>query len=344
MKRKSYESAALPISFTHDEYVGDKLDYVIYIPKIESRWEIKEFLRFLKNPDATVQMNNGQSMHFYPTDKIRIPVDKQAIIKNKVVAPKYYDSIVPYIDINIKGRALYKNRVMMLDIVANNDWKRPIYFSPGSFDDDDYLWMKNYLQLEGLVYKLVPVRTTIPKDGSPLDLGSVDSDKMLQIVKKWEWGNSDSDKIYHDPETRRESINYRTNLARLMKKLIEEGKTKKAEEVIDLAMTKMPVDKFYYYALLEPFTDGYYKVGDKTKAVALLQKLIGKYQENLNYYKTLDPSEQSGLIMDIITDIERYRGLIQVMRDNNDLDNYNKSKVVFNTYIDMFKRFGRDKE
>lgn len=344
MKRKSYESEALPISFTHSEYVGDKLDYVIYIPKTESRWEIKEFLKFLKNPDATVQMNNGQSMHFYPTDKIRIPVDKQAIIKNKVVAPKYFDSIVPFIDVDIKGRALYKNRVMMLDIVANNDWKRPIYFSPGSFDDDDYLWMKNYLQLEGLIYKLVPVRTEIPKDGSPLDLGSIDTDKMLKIVNKWEWGNSDSDKIYHDSETRRESINYRSNLARLMKKLIEEGKTAKAKEVIDLAMTKMPVDKFYYYALLEPFTDGYYKVGDKTKAVALLQKLIGKYQENLNYYKTLDPSEQSGLVVDIITDIERYRGLIQVMRDNNDLDNYNKSRAVFNTYIDMFKRFGREKE
>ncbi|MBE0392934.1 DUF2723 domain-containing protein [Flavobacterium sp. PL002] len=344
MKRKSYQSEALPISFTHDEYVGDKLDYVVYVPKTESRWDAKDLMAFIKNPKSTIGMQNGQTVHFFPTNKIRIPVDKNEIIKNKVVAAKYNDSIVPYIDIDIKGRALYKNRIMMLDIVANNNWKRPIYFSPGSFDDEDYLWMKNYLQLEGLIYKLVPVKTPIPKDGSPLDLGGIDTDKMLQIVRKWEWGNSDSDHIYHDPETRRESINYRTNLARLMEKLIEEGKIDKAKEVINMAMTKMPVDKFDYYSLLEPFADGYYKVGEKAKAHELLNKLTQKYKENLNYYKTLDASDQSSLAIDIITDIERYRGLIQVMGKNGDLDYYNKNKATFNTYIEMFHRFGREKE
>jgi hypothetical protein len=71
--------------------------------------------------------------------------------------------------------------------------------------------MKEYLQLDGMVYKLVPIKTTIPKDGSPLDMGQIDSEKMYTNVMKWDWGNSDSNKIYHDPETRRESITYRTN-------------------------------------------------------------------------------------------------------------------------------------
>jgi hypothetical protein len=77
----------------------------------------------------------------------------------------------------------------------------------------------------------------------------------------------------------------------------------------------MPVDKFDYYSLLEPFVDGYYKVGEKAKAQNLSNKLIVKYQENLSYYKTLDSYEQSSLV-DIITDIERYRGLLQVMDKN----------------------------
>jgi hypothetical protein len=81
---------------------------------------------------------------------------------------------------------------MMLDVIANNNWKRPIYFTGGSFGDDDYLWMKDYLQLDGLVYKLVPIRTPIPKDGSPLDMGQIDSDKMYDIVMKWDWGNGES--------------------------------------------------------------------------------------------------------------------------------------------------------
>ncbi|QSB26771.1 DUF2723 domain-containing protein [Flavobacterium sp. CLA17] len=344
MKAKSYESEPLPISFTHAEYVGDKLDYVAHIPKIETRWNINDFISFIKNPKSTVGLQNGQTIHFYPTNKIRITVDKALIIKNKVVNPKYNDSIVPYMDINIKGSALYKNRLMMLDILANNNWKRPIYFSGGAFDDEDYLWLKDYLQLDGMVYKLVPVKNTPSKDGGPMDMGQIDADKMYNIVMKWDWGNSESTKIYHDPETRRNSITYRTNLSRLMNQLIEEGKIDKAKNVINLAMTKMPLDKFGYYSLVEPFAGGYYKVGEKAKAQDLLNKLVQKYKEELNYYATLSASDQTDLALDIITEIERYRSLLEVMKDNNDNAFYEKHKVTFNTYVNVFERFGREKE
>ena len=344
MKTKTYESNPLPISFKHDEYVGDKLDYVAHIPKIESRWEIKDFINFIKNPKSTVEMQNGQTIHFYPTNKIRIPIDKNTIIKNKVVAAKYFDSIVPYIDIDIKGSALYKNRLMMLDILANNNWKRPIYFSGGAFDNEDYLWMKDYLQLDGMVYKLVPIRTPIDKEAGPMDMGQIDTDKMYANVMEWDWGNSDSNKIYHDPETRRNSITYRTNLARLMDKLIAEGKNVKAENIIDLAMTKMPLDKFNYYSVIEPFAKGYYEIGKKEKARQLLEKLMTKYKENLNYYGSLNPADQSDIAIDVITDIERYRSLLQVMKENGDMPFYNKNRAVFNTYIKMFEHFERERE
>ncbi|WP_428230149.1 glycosyltransferase family 117 protein [Flavobacterium sp.] len=344
MKAKAYESDPLPISFTHDQYVGDNLDYVAHIPKIETRWNIIDFIDFIKNPKSTVGLQNGQTIHFYPTNKIRVNVDKDIIIKNKVVNPKYNDSIVPYMDIDIKGSALYKNRLMMLDILANNNWKRPIYFSGGAFDDEDYLWLKDYLQLDGMVYKLVPIKNKPSKDGGPMDMGQIDADKMYDIVMKWDWGNSDSDKIYHDPETRRNSITYRTNLSRLMDQLIAEGKIDKAKNIINLAMTKMPLDKFGYYSLVEPFAGGYYKVGETAKAHDLLNKLVQKYKEDLNYYATLTPGDQTDLAIDIITDIERYRSLLQVMKDNNDLAFYEKHKVTFNTYVNVFERFGREKE
>lgn len=343
MKAKAYESDPLPISFTHDQYVGDNLDYVAHIPKIETRWNIKDFIDFIKNPKSTVGLQNGQTIHFYPTNKIRINVDKEAIIKNKVVNPKYNDSIVPYMDIDIKGSALYKNRLMMLDILANNNWKRPIYFSGGAFDDEDYLWLKDYLQLDGMVYKLVPIKNTPSKDGGPMDMGQIDADKMYDIVMKWDWGNSNGN-IYHDPETRRNSITYRTNLSRLMNQLIAEGKIDKAKNIINLAITKMPLDKFGYYSLVEPFAGGYYKVGETAKAQDLLNKLVNKYKEELNYYATLTPGDQTDLAIDIITDIERYRSLLQVMKENKDLAFYEKHKVTFNTYVNVFERFGREKE
>lgn len=232
---------------------------------------------------------------------------------------------------------------MMLDIVANNNWKRPIYFSGGAFDPEDYLWMKDYLQLDGLVYKLIPIKNPTSEDGSPLDMGQIDADKMYDNVMKWDWGNSDGD-IYHDPETRRESITYRTNLARLMNQLIKDGKTAKAKKIIELALTKMPLDKFDYYSLVDAFADGYYKIGEKKNAQDLLVKLMSKYKDNLNYYSKIPADEQSILGVEIITDLERYRGLLEVMKDNNDLAFYEKNRAVFNTYIQMFDRFGRDKE
>lgn len=129
-----------------------------------------------------------------------------------------------------------------------------------------------------------------------------------------------------------------------MQKLIDEGKIVKAKKVIELAMTKMPLDYYGYYSLVDPFASGYYQVGENTKARQLLEQLMTKYKENLKYYNTLKPTEQSYIAIDIVTDIERYRGLLDVMRENGDLDFYNKNALIFNNYNKMFERFGRDNE
>jgi hypothetical protein len=110
---------------------------------------------------------------------------------------------------------------------------------------------------------------------------------------KWDWGNGELKTIYHDPETRKNSISYRTNLARLMEQLIDEGKKDKAKNIIDLAMTKMPVQYYGYYSLIDPFAGGYYEIGEKAKSTSIIRKLMTKYKENLNYYKGLKASEQS---------------------------------------------------
>lgn len=342
-KNKTYKAEGLPISFKHDEYVGDKLDYVAHVPKTDARWDVKALIDFIKDSRSTIDLENGQTIHFYPTNKIRIPVDKNNIIQNKVVNPKYNDSIVPFIDLDIKGRAMYKNRLMMLDVIANNNWKRPIYFTGGSFGDDDYLWMKDYLQLDGLVYKLVPVKTKNNPE-SPLDMGQIDSEKMYNIINKWEWGNGERTDIYHDPETRKNSISYRTNMARLMQQLIYEEKNDKAEKIIELALNKMPMDYYGYYTMVEPFASGYYQIGKKEKARELLNKLVNKYKQSLTYYSGIQSSIQNGIASDIITDIERYRSLLYVMKDNKDLEFYTKNKAAFNSLNKRFERFGREME
>ena len=340
MKMKTYESDGLPISFNYDQYVGDKLDFVIQKKITDERLPISDFIKFIKldNPKAMVEMENGIKYHFFPTDKIRIPVDKATIIRNKVVNPKDNDSIVPYIDIDFKEGGIYKNRLMMLDIFVNNNWKRPIYFSPGAFGDDDFMWMKEYLQLEGIVYKLVPLRTKIAADASVIDMGRIDSETMYRKVMAWDWGDSEGN-IYHDVETRRECISYRTNLGRLMEQLILEGQINKAKTIINLAMTKMPFEKFGYYTALEPFANGYYKVGEKQKARELLSKLIVKYKEQLKFYGNMKSRDQDSISSEIQRALIYYKSLLEIARDQKDIEFLNKNKSTFVTYNKTFERF-----
>ena len=199
----------------------------------------------------------------------------------------------------------------MLDIIANNNWERPIYFSGGAFGDDDYILMKDYLQLDGLVYKLVPIKTAI-EDGNPFDMGRIDADKMYDMVTNWDWGNSGDPSVYHDIETRKNSLTYRGNLARLIEVLIQNGDFEKAEEIADLAMEKMPVDLFGFYTLLEPYIGAYYELEATEKARKLYRNVSTKYQESLTYYSTLSEYNQSQYIQAIYTDIERYRSLVDV--------------------------------
>ena len=225
----------------------------------------------------------------------------------------------------------------MLDVIANNHWQRPIYFTGGSYGDDDYLWMKDYLQLDGLCYKLVPIKTPVDK-ANPYDMGRVDSDLMYDKVMAWDWGNSGSSKIYHDPETRKNAITYRGNLARLIEQLVRENKLDKAEKVADLAMKEMPVDYYGYYTLLEPYIGAYYEVGNKEKAQNLFKQVAQKYQEDLTYYSGLKIDNQERNFENIYMDIERYKSLIDVI-NRYDKDFAKKENDIFGNYLELFRHF-----
>ncbi len=343
MKKKAYDSEGLPISLTRDKYLGSRRNYSLLVEKTKDSISLNDLITFVSfdDPKAKKTLQSGQEVNYYPTNKVFIPINKENIIKNKVVSQKYYDSIVPAMHFEMDGHALYKNRLIMLDIVNQNNWERPIYFTGGSFGNDDYLWMKEYLEMDGMVYKLVPVKTVADdKNPSPLNMGFIDSDKMYNLVMKWDWGKSGSPDIYHDIETRKNSISYRTNLTRLMNQLISEDKNAKAEKVIDLAMGKMPVEHFGYYTLVEPFAEGYYKIGKTEKANAIVKKLIAKYQEDLTYYKSLSMGDQNGYIREIVSKIEYYKELVLITKEY-DTAFFEKEKGAFNHYNKMFEYYRR---
>lgn len=346
MKKAAFKSAPIPSQLEHKQYRHGTRDAIVKHPQIEGDEVIliKDWMDWVANDDPRLQVEfrSGLKVHTFPSKNIRIPVDKEAVLRNGIVDPKDADLIVEYIDIELKSDVLYKNTILMLDLLANNNWERPIYFSGGSDRDEEYLWMKDYLQLEGLAYKLVPIHT--PRGGSLLDMGRIDSEKMYRIVMNWDWGNSGSPDIYHDPETRKNSISYRSNLARLAEQLLQEGKKQQAEDILDLAMEHMPVEYYGYYTLLEPYITGYYQVGKHQKATDLYQQVAKKYQEKLEYYATFSYSLQSRYLETIYMDIERYRSLVGTLFYSENEELLRAEAEKFNSYLKKFEYFYSEDE
>ncbi|WP_417195837.1 protein O-mannosyl-transferase family [Bizionia sp.] len=364
MKRKAYDSDPIPSTLTHEQYRSGTRDYVpkqIEYRDAQGRLQpvmnkdtllIKDFMDFVSSDNPKTKMSyilqmrgedpsyypiQYQKSNYFPVENIRVPVNKENVLKYGIVKEKDADKIEDYVDIRITDGAIYKNRLLMLDIIATNDWKRPIYFTGGAFGNDDYIWMKDYLQLDGMVYKLVPIKTPVNR-ANPFDMGRVDSDFMYNKVKNWDWGNSGSPDIYHDVETRKNSITYRGNLARLIEQLINEDQPEKAEEIADIAMDNMPVDYFGYYTLLEPYISAYYEVDSQEKARKLFMDVAEKYQENLTYYSKLDEEQQRYVFEKIYTDIERYKSIVDVVI-TYDKEFAKTETKTFSNFLNLFSHF-----
>lgn len=348
MKRKAYESEPIPSQLTHNQYRFGTRDVLYYqpVPELaEERWPLSKFMDWVSSGKPETKLSylmrqQGVDMSdfkeeqldivYYPTNKIRVPVDKNAVLESGLVAAKDAEMIVDYIDIDLPKSALPKNRLLMLDMLNTNNWKRPIYFSGGSLDSGEYLYMKDYLQLDGLVYKLVPIYT---EDSGAFDMGRIDTDLMYEIVMDWEWGNSDDPSVYIDPQTRAQGISFRSNMARLVEQLIVDEQFEKAENIIDLAVEKMPLKAFRYYAFVEPFIQGYYAVSAVDKAQKLATELLTLYLDHLAYYTTLNAEESYRRIEEIYSDLEATRRVLDLSTEANDEDFVAPFTEEYNGYI-----------
>ncbi|MGB1410730.1 MAG: hypothetical protein ACPG59_04215, partial [Flavobacteriaceae bacterium] len=349
MKKQAFSSAPIPSQLKHEQYRYGVRDVIAYQETVRDTVDIKTWMNFVASEDLRfkVELNSGQFINAFPSKVIRIPVDKEAVLKNGIVPAKDEDLIVPYIDIELSGDFIYKNRLLMLDIIANNNWERPIYFSGGAFGDDDYLWMKDYLQLDGMVYKLVPIKTPV-NPRNPYEMGRVDADKMYDIVMSWDWGGSGNPEIYHDTETRRNGITYRSNLSRLADELVRLKQYDKAETILDLGMEKMPVNLFEYYSLLDPFVWNYYAIGADEKARKVFEQTTKVHREYLNYYAALEVSSQISNLEEIYSKMNQYESLVLFVNAFDNAEYYQTIRAQFMSDVGqfqgLFERVGVDLE
>ena len=339
MKKKSYDADPIPSKLQHHQYKYGTLDVAYHMPHPQLKDSVISLSTFMKwiasSNDATYyETENGLQEKIYPTNKIRIPVNKENALKYGIVAAKDADKIVDYIDIEIDD-VITKNRILMLDILDNFDWKRPIYFTGGANAAEEYIWLKDYLQLDGMSFKLVPIKTPIGKK-SMFDMGRIDPEKMYNNIKKWDWKTINNGEIYLDEQAKRNAISMRNNLMRLSEEFLIKGDTATAKEVLDLSLHKMPIPDFGHYSISLGYPELYYRIGDKEKARQTAETLIDLFQQELDHFSTYD--DINYIFDDLDTNLYMYRNILsQISRFDKDEKYIESLENGFFDKVRMFK-------
>ncbi len=285
MKRKAYGSDPVPFKMPSDKYRQGTRDYVPIIKKLKDVYiDVKEAMNFISDDKNMALLGSERRMNYFPTSKFSLKVDTVKVLSNGTVPKELAGKVVPEVKWDVDRSYLLKNDMMILDLLANNNWDRPVYFAITT-GNDSYIGLENYFQLEGLAYRLLPVMAE-SADGQT---GRVNTELMFDnLMNKFNWGGMDKDKIYMNENNRRMCMNVRNNFARLAESLTKEGKKDKAIQVLDKCLEVIPEKNVPYDFFMLPVAEAYYKAGATAKANAITEKLADIYADNLDYYLSLD--------------------------------------------------------
>ena len=279
MKRKAYESDPLPISMTWEQYRDGTRD-VLYLEAANNQFlDLSALMDYVKSPNFdnvsrifllkpnAGYRSNGRAI----PASFSLPVDKAKVLANGTVAAKDSTLVVDRLMWNMKTNGvnpLTKAYIVMMDILANNNWERPIYYA-ATAGSEAYLGLEDYFQLEGFAYRLVPIRSQSRSYG---ETGRINSDVLyhnlmtvfddhsrLDQVKNpgakheaypYAWGGFNDPKVYHSEDNTRLVPLMRRLYARLAEQLMAEGDKDKALEVLVRGNEVMPDFNFPYVSVM----------------------------------------------------------------------------------------------
>ena len=298
MKRQAYDSPAVPIEWSRLEYVQGHNEGVAVRPEVmesinnfykqnpeeaakefgDNPYELKNILKYwVRSPKEGLQL--------IPTDSIVIKLDKEAVKRSGMMIPDSLHGEIPdYMSISLKGkRMLYKSELMMLEMLANTNWERPLYMAI-TVGSDNHLNLGNNFMQEGLAYRITPFNTTRLN-------ARIDSEKMYDnLMNKFKFGGIDKPGIYIDENTMRMCYTHRRIFAQLITQLMKEGKKDKALAALEYAEKMIPAFNVPYdvqNGALE-MAEAYYQLGNNTKADQIIDELANKSVEYLTWYLSLD--------------------------------------------------------
>ena len=292
MRRKAYDSDPMPLSLTEDKYRQGTRDYVpFYDQKLKGYISVRELIDFAASEDMANKLTSGggKAVNYFPTKNMSIPVDSAVVLKNGTVLPQDRNRILKSIDWTLNRTYVLKNDLIVLDLLATNNWKRPIYFAVTT-GPESYLGLQDFFQLEGLAYRLVPIKTT-PEEQQVTGT-RVASDIMYNNIMKFSWGGMENG-VYLDENIERMCTNLRIQMGTLATALMNEGKKDKAMKICDKCMEVMPESNVPYDATIYQIVVTYYQLGAYDKANKLAKRLFDIFEADMNFYLGLGSKAQA---------------------------------------------------
>ena len=294
MKRAAYDSPAIPIDWSRLEYVQGTNEYIPIRPEAKSQI----LALYNQNPESAKKefgdnpfelkniMNywvrsKNEGLRMIPTDSIVIKLDKEAIRRSGMKIPDALgDSIPDYMTLSLKGkRGLYKSELMMLEMLANCNWERPIYMAI-TVGSENHLNLGNNFMQEGLAYRITPFNTT------ELD-ARIDSETMYDnLMNKFKFGGIDNPKVYIDENIMRMCNTHRRLFGQLVVQLLKEGKDDKALKVLEYSEKVIPgtTVPHNYQSGSRDLAEAYYMLGKKEQGDMLVGDMANQAVEYLTWY------------------------------------------------------------
>jgi hypothetical protein len=283
IRRKTYEAEPLPFSLEPRQYRDGTRDFVYIMerPEVTGHWPLNDIMRFIRREDGQNRIRAGRRHEYYiPTKHFRLPVDSAKVVANGTVAPEDAHLIVPAIDWTLDDFGLYKSHMMVLDFLAQNNWERPVYFATTT-GMDSYIGLQDFFQLEGMAYRLVPIRS----DGRDGQTGRVNTRILYDnLMNKFAYENLNEPGVYLGEDHRRLTVSYRNIFQRLGGALVRENKIDSAIAVLDRAMEIMPEESVPYNHFSLFIAEAYYDAGAIDKGNEIVSRLIDLFEQDLRHF------------------------------------------------------------
>ncbi len=300
MKRKAYDSDAVPFSMTWERYHQGNHDvtYLVEDPAFKDKYiDIRQLINIVNTDEQKLKMNPGGGMgtiDYFPSRKFLLPCDSDELIRSGAV-PSKYEGKIENLSWEIKREAIEKADLMVIDLLATNNWKRPVYFV-ATTGQETFIGLDKYFHQEGLTFRLLPVLAR----STDQEIGDVNTAVMYDnVMNKFRNGGLNNPGVYLDENNTRMVMNLRSVYSRLVSALLAEGKKDSARKVIERCFTEIPNTTVPYDYFVAGLADGLYKTGEVQEANQVAGILIHNSVEKLSYYFSFPDDDLKDLEMPI---------------------------------------------